>query len=212
MTEEGHFRGESPLFSDIQHHFSGNIRILPYSITIFVGIKHFYMKKFFLIFLAALTFCSLKAENTSNEFLPAIENSYLEEMIAANSFAYSQMTDREFLISAFIAENQKRFYTADLLNIKDELGRMSESELLALNGVNFKDPTLSVVLSVLVGGLGVDRFYVGDIGLGVLKLITGGGMGIWWLVDMFVISGRTKKNNRENLQETILLNEAFLSR
>ena len=72
------------------------------------------MKKVLLIILAAFTFSSLKAENTSDLFLPAIENSYLEDVMAANHLAYSQMTDRDFLIAAFISENQKRFFPADL--------------------------------------------------------------------------------------------------
>jgi hypothetical protein len=40
-----------------------------------------------------------------------------------------------------------------------------------------------MVLSILVGYLGLDRFYNKQVGLGVLKLITGGGFAVWWLVD-----------------------------
>jgi len=48
-----------------------------------------------------------------------------------------------------------------------------------------------LVLSFFLGGLGVDRFYVGKIGTGILKLITAGGFGIWWLIDLiFVLSGK----------------------
>lgn len=64
-----------------------------------------------------------------------------------------------------------------------------------------KDPTIAIILAVVLGTLGVDRFYVGDIGLGVLKLLTGGVCGIMWLIDIFLISGRAHDVNREKAQE-----------
>lgn len=42
---------------------------------------------------------------------------------------------------------------------------------------------IGMILSWGAGYLGADRFYRGEIGLGILKLITLGGFGIWWLVD-----------------------------
>ncbi len=50
-----------------------------------------------------------------------------------------------------------------------------------------KDWTTLLILSVLLGGLGVDRFYAGHIGLGVLKLLTIGGCGIWALIDIIMV-------------------------
>jgi len=47
---------------------------------------------------------------------------------------------------------------------------------------------LTLVLSILVGWLGVDHFVMGQVGLGILKLITGGGCGIWWLIDVILIA------------------------
>ena len=53
------------------------------------------------------------------------------------------------------------------------------------------DWTTLLILSVLLGGLGVDRFFSGHIGLGVLKLITIGGCGIWALIDiMMIVTGK----------------------
>ncbi|MBW3011293.1 TM2 domain-containing protein [Candidatus Woesearchaeota archaeon] len=47
---------------------------------------------------------------------------------------------------------------------------------------------LCLVMSVLFGWLGVDRFLMGQIGWGILKLITLGGFGIWQLIDIILIA------------------------
>ncbi|MFH0961192.1 MAG: TM2 domain-containing protein [archaeon] len=47
---------------------------------------------------------------------------------------------------------------------------------------------LTLIMSVLFGSLGVDRFIMGHVGLGLLKLFTFGGCGIWWLVDVILIA------------------------
>jgi len=44
-----------------------------------------------------------------------------------------------------------------------------------------------LLLSFFFGVFGVDRFYVGKIGTGVLKLVTGGGCGIWCIIDIILI-------------------------
>jgi TM2 domain-containing membrane protein YozV len=50
---------------------------------------------------------------------------------------------------------------------------------------------------LLLGGLGVHRFYVGKIGTGILMLVTFGGLGIWALIDLIVIAvGSFKDKNR----------------
>lgn len=55
------------------------------------------------------------------------------------------------------------------------------------------DPTrrnwlVAVLLSVFLGTLGIDRFYLGYPVLGILKLITAGGCGVWWLIDLILIA------------------------
>lgn len=54
------------------------------------------------------------------------------------------------------------------------------------------------LLSYFLGGLGVDRFYLGKVGTGVLKLLTLGGLGIWWLIDLIItlVGGQRDKIGR----------------
>ena len=51
-----------------------------------------------------------------------------------------------------------------------------------------KSKTTALLLSVLVGGLGIDRFYLGYTGMGVLKLLTAGCFGILYIVDIIQIA------------------------
>jgi len=49
---------------------------------------------------------------------------------------------------------------------------------------------LTLLLSIFLGSLGVDRFILGHVFLGILKLITLGGFGLWWLIDVILIATR----------------------
>ncbi|XWN36814.1 MAG: NINE protein [Balneola sp.] len=58
-----------------------------------------------------------------------------------------------------------------------------------------KSQTIALVLSIFLGGLGLDRFYLGHFGLGFLKFITFGGFGIWWLIDIILIASKNMKDS-----------------
>ncbi len=51
-------------------------------------------------------------------------------------------------------------------------------------------------LSVTLGILGIDRFYKGEVLWGVLKLISGGGAGIWYVVDICIYAYRFGKTGQ----------------
>ena len=53
-----------------------------------------------------------------------------------------------------------------------------------------KSMTTAVLLGFFLGNLGIDRFYLGYTGLGILKLLTFGGCGIWGIVDIVLIATR----------------------
>lgn len=62
-----------------------------------------------------------------------------------------------------------------------------------------KDPGTGVILAIF----SFDRLWLGDIGLGILKYITAGGCGIWWLIDLFTAKGRCDEYNRRKAMELL---------
>jgi len=56
---------------------------------------------------------------------------------------------------------------------------------------------LVLVMSIIFGVFGVDRFIMGKVGTGILKLITLGGLGIWWLTDIILIATKYQFKNVE---------------
>ena len=58
-----------------------------------------------------------------------------------------------------------------------------------------KSKGMAYLLHTFLGIFGAGRFYVGDIGMGILNLFTFGGFGFLWLVDFFLLSGRVDYRN-----------------
>ena len=62
-------------------------------------------------------------------------------------------------------------------------------------GNSEKSFVATLILCILLGGLGVHRFYVGKIGTGILMLLTIGGLGIWQLIDTIMIATQKFKDS-----------------
>lgn len=100
----------------------------------------------------------------------------------------------------FIMNNGRYFDATQLPAIRDRLMALDDSKWTVIQMLQFKDPNTSIIVSVLAGSLGIDRFLIGDTGLGIAKLLTCGGLGIWYIVDIFLIMDATKAKNIEMLQ------------
>jgi hypothetical protein len=58
-----------------------------------------------------------------------------------------------------------------------------------------KEYIIAVLFSIFLGYLGIDRFYMGQVGMGIGKLLTGGGCGVWWLIDIILIATRSSNDS-----------------
>jgi TM2 domain. len=107
-------------------------------------------------------------------------------------------------VDMFLMTKAKYFEGHQIPIIRDRLLSMDDSRFLQVQALNLKDPTTILIISLVAGGFAVDRFMVGDIGLGIAKLLTCGGLGIWAIVDWFIIMGRTREANAEQFFNNIV--------
>ena len=102
-------------------------------------------------------------------------------------------------VDMYLMTNQKYLPAEKIVFLKQKLLEADESKFTLISAVELKDPTTLLLVSIFVGGLGIDRFMLGDTGMGVLKLLTGGLCGILTIVDWFTVQNRTRELNFNRL-------------
>lgn len=106
-------------------------------------------------------------------------------------------------VDMFIMTNAKFFESYQINQVRDRLMATDDSRWPMISTIQLKDPTTSLIVSILAGHFGVDRFIIGDTGLGIAKLLTCGGLGIWAIVDWFIIMGATREKNMDKLRQVL---------
>lgn len=106
-------------------------------------------------------------------------------------------------VDIFISSHSELLPGEMLPAIRNRLLSLDVDKISQLNAIPMKDPVVALLLSIFLGQLGVDRFYIGSVGAGVLKLLTLGFLGLWWFIDLFLIMGKTKKRNAAKLASVI---------
>jgi TM2 domain-containing membrane protein YozV len=104
-------------------------------------------------------------------------------------------------VEMFLLTNSKYFPSESIISIKEKLEQLPEDKAVLLHSLQFKDPVMLLIISILIGGLGIDRFILGQTGLGVAKLLTCGGLGIWTIIDWFLIMGETRNVNLQKISQ-----------
>jgi hypothetical protein len=110
-----------------------------------------------------------------------------------------QLTEK-YKVDMFIGLNAENFHPHDLMIIKDKLEKMNDDKFFLIQGVELQKPSTILLIAII---LGWERFWLDDVGLGILKIVTFYGCLIWWLVDIFSAKERAKKYNYSKIGKII---------
>ncbi len=117
-------------------------------------------------------------------------------------------------IDLYLATNAKYFEPSALPILCEKLENLDNAAFLVLYSFKLKNPTIVLLISIFLGSFGIDRFMIGDIGWGALKLsitilshspssvielIFSSCQLVLIIIDWFIISKKTKQINFENV-------------
>lgn len=102
-------------------------------------------------------------------------------------------------VDLFIMTNQKYLPAEKIQFLRERLLASDDNKMIMISGVEMKDPTTILLVSIFLGSLGIDRFMLGETGMGILKLLTGGCCGILTIIDWFTVQKKAKEANFEKL-------------
>lgn len=104
-------------------------------------------------------------------------------------------------VDKFLLAHESKFpdYEIPIHHLLD----LSPEKEAVLAKTRFKHPVDMLLFSFFLGHFGVDRFMLGDKVKGIIKLLTFGGLSVWFLIDLFLIMGETKRRNLKKLEEIV---------
>ncbi len=106
-------------------------------------------------------------------------------------------------VNMWLMVNQDKLPSDKIGLLKSNLNKLEESTLDNLMNVELKSPMTIFLLSWFVGWLSLDRFLLGSTGVGIARLVTIQGLGIWWLVDLITAMKRTREYNYNRVKNLI---------
>jgi TM2 domain-containing membrane protein YozV len=104
-------------------------------------------------------------------------------------------------VDLFLATNSGKFPAEQQNAIRQTLEGIDDAKFNQVQAFSFKNPTTLMIIAWFGGYLGVDRFMLGETGLGIAKLLTFGGCYIWAIIDIFTAQKRAKEFNFKKFQE-----------
>ena len=106
-------------------------------------------------------------------------------------------------IDQFLAAQAVNLPEVAMTEIRERLEAADDSKFDELQMLQFKNPTTMMIIAWIVGCYGVDRFMLNDTTMGIVKLCTCGGCGIWAIIDIFTAGKRTREFNMNKMYEIL---------
>ena len=104
-------------------------------------------------------------------------------------------------VQSFMIKYGECFDVMRAQEIQNKIAAIDDDKAAPLMSLELQKPTFILVIAIL---LGWERFFLDDIGMGILKVITCYGFGIWWLIDIFSAKKRTYDYNYKRFNEVFL--------
>ena len=102
-------------------------------------------------------------------------------------------------VEMYILSNRQYFPSEKLMYLKSKMSQIDDKKFEMISAIDLKSPQTVFLVSMFLGVFGIDRFIIGDVGMGILKLFSLGMCSILWMYDLFTIAERVKKINFQNI-------------
>jgi TM2 domain-containing membrane protein YozV len=146
---------------------------------------------------------SIKIDDKSLKFQSQSSIDVIAEDGKKQNDVQMNMQDR---INNYLMQYQKYFALDKIILLREQLESLDERKfnIVTMASSEFKDPAIMLIVSIVIGYLGVDRFILGDIGIGAAKLLTVGGCGTLYIIDWFLITNKTKEFNYQKINSLMI--------
>ncbi len=98
-------------------------------------------------------------------------------------------------VNMWLISNKDKLPDDKMSTLKAAIDKVDDSKLNSLMMIELQNPMTIFILAWLAGWLSLDRFLLGSYGVGIARILTLHGLGVWWLVDLITAMKRTRMYN-----------------